>query len=59
MIRLLLVLAIGILIGYQYGWSDAQVNIKPVAERIADRFTNGARTAVANDPDRQLGALEK
>jgi hypothetical protein len=59
MFKLLLLLALGVVIGYHYGWSDAQVNDKRIGERVLDRLGGQTRNAMANDVDKQLGVLEK
>lgn len=43
MFKLLLILAVGIAIGYNYGWNDAQINAKNVAERVVDRIGGANR----------------
>jgi hypothetical protein len=57
MFKLLLILAVGIAIGYSYGWGDAQVNDKPIAERILDQVGGKTRDAMGNDVDKKLGAI--
>lgn len=59
MFKLLLLLALGVVIGYHYGWSDAQVNDKRIAERMIDRIGGKTRDAMGNDVDKQLGVIEK
>lgn len=51
MIKFLLALAIGIALGYSYGWNDAQVNEKAWYERIVDRIGGSNRDLVRNDID--------
>lgn len=43
MFKLILILAVGIAIGYNYGWKDAQVNAKNVAERMVDQIGGANR----------------
>lgn len=59
MFKLLLVLTLGVVIGYHYGWSDAQVNDKPIAERMLDQVGGKTREAMGNDVDKKLGSLDK
>ncbi len=59
MFKLLLVLTLGVVIGYHYGWSDAQVNDKPIAERLLDQVGGKTREAMGNDVDKKLGSLDK
>jgi hypothetical protein len=59
MFKLLLLLALGVVIGYHYGWNDAQVNDKRIVERMVDGIGGKTRDAMGDDSDRQLGAIEK
>jgi predicted negative regulator of RcsB-dependent stress response len=59
MLKLLLILAVGVVIGYQYGWDDAQVNDKPVAERLLEQVGGKTRNAMRNDVDQQYRAVDK
>lgn len=43
MFRALIVLAIGIAIGYGYGWRDAQRYMQPAPERLLQYITHGIR----------------
>jgi hypothetical protein len=57
MFKFLLILAFGVVIGYHYGWSDAQTNGKPVAERVLDRVGGKTKASLGNDVDTKLGAV--
>lgn len=59
MFKLILVLALGVVIGYHYGWGDAQVNDKPIAERLLDQVGGKTRQAMGNDVDKKFGQLDK
>lgn len=59
MFKLLLILALGVVIGYHYGWNDAQVNDKMIAERLLDQVGGKTRDAMGNDVDKKLGSLDK
>lgn len=59
MFRLLLILAVGVTIGYFYGWNDAQVNDRTVAERMLDQLDHRTRTAIGNNVDGQLSTIDK
>ena len=43
MLRTLLILAIGVAIGYRYGYNDARTHTKTVYERALDRAGAAAR----------------
>lgn len=58
MYKILLFLAIGVAIGYGYGWNDAQVNEKAVYERIVDRVGGSNRDRVSNDIDARMANTE-
>ena len=59
MFKYLFILAIGIAIGYSYGWKDAQMHDKNVAERIVEQIGGDSRTHVSGDIDAQMRAVEK
>ena len=54
MFKYLVILAVGVAIGYGYGWKDAQSNEKYVAERVLDRIGGAARERMGNDVDRRF-----
>jgi hypothetical protein len=58
MFKFLFALAIGIALGYNYGWNDAQENEKIVYERVVDRIGGSNRDLVGNDVDAQLAGSE-
>ncbi len=58
MFKLLFILAIGIVIGYGYGWKDAQQNEKAIYERIVDQIGGSNRDLVRNDIDAKLAGSE-
>ncbi|HEX5581246.1 MAG TPA: hypothetical protein VFX39_06670 [Gemmatimonadaceae bacterium] len=51
MVRVLLVLAIGVAIGYMYGFGDAKQHDQNVVARYLDRVGGDARSYSANDTD--------
>lgn len=51
MLKYLVILAIGVAIGYGYGWNDAQVNDKSISERILDRIGSETSARVGNGID--------
>jgi hypothetical protein len=56
MFKFLFALTIGIALGYNYGWKDAQVNEKAVYERVVDQIGGSNRELVRNDIDGRLAA---
>ncbi len=58
MFKYLLILAVGVAIGYSYGWSDAQTNDKNVAERVVDRIGGETRERMGNDVDTRFKAAD-
>jgi hypothetical protein len=54
MFKILLVLTVGVAIGYGYGWKDAQVNEKRIYERVVDQIGGSNRDLVGNDVDAKL-----
>ena len=51
MFKFFLILALGIAVGYGYGWKDAQVHEKNVAERIIDRIGGDNKDMMNSDAD--------
>lgn len=58
MFKLLFILAIGVAIGYGYGWKDAQQNQKAIYERLVDQIGGSNRDLVSNDIDAQVARSE-
>ncbi len=57
MFKYLLLLALGIAIGYSYGWKDAQVNEKNVAERVVERIGGDNKDKMRSDADATTRAV--
>jgi hypothetical protein len=51
MFKFFFILTLGIAIGYGYGWKDAQVNEKNVAERLVDRIGGDNKDMMSSDAD--------
>ena len=51
MFKFLLILALGIAMGYFYGFNDAQFNEKHIAERFVDRIGGDNKESVRSDAD--------
>jgi hypothetical protein len=58
MLKYLVILAVGVAMGYGYGWKDAQANTKHVAERVLDRIGGETRERIGNDVDRRFQAAD-
>jgi hypothetical protein len=56
MFKFLFALAIGIALGYNYGWNDAQINEKAYYERVVDRIGGSNRDLVGNDVDAEMAS---
>jgi hypothetical protein len=54
MFKILVGLAIGLAIGYNYGWHDSRNHEKIVYERLVDRIGGGNRDLFAADSDSLL-----
>lgn len=52
--KYVILLAIGVAIGYGYGFSDAQVNRKNIVSRIVDRVGGSNREEFTNDIDGRM-----
>lgn len=51
MFRILLLLIIGIAIGYFIGFSDARTHDRHIVQRLVDRAGGAARSGLNNDVD--------
>ncbi len=51
MFKFVLILALGVALGYGYGWKDAQVHEKNVAERLIDRVGGDNKSKMGSDAD--------
>lgn len=54
MLRILVLLIVGVAIGYFIGFNDARTHDKNVVERLVSRAGGSARTGVSNDIDARL-----
>jgi hypothetical protein len=57
--RTFVLLAIGVAIGYTYGFKDARRHEKMVVERLLDRAGASARGKYRTDLDRQAAMAER
>ena len=58
MLKYVFVLAVGIAIGYFYGFGDAKKNDENVVTRIVDRVGGSNRGKYGNDIDGRMQAVE-
>jgi hypothetical protein len=56
MFKYLVILSVGVAMGYGYGWKDAQTNAKNLAERVLDRIGGETRERMGNDVDKRFPA---
>lgn len=54
MFKIIFILAIGIAIGYVYGFSDAQTHDKNVVSRLVEQVGGSNRHSYNNDVDAQM-----
>ncbi len=59
MFKFLLILCIGVAIGYGYGWKDAHLHDLNVAERMIGQIGGASRAMVSGDVDAQMVQAEK
>ena len=57
--KALLLLAVGVALGYTWGWRDAQMNDRDVVSRIVSQVGGSTRGELRNDPDQLLDSLER
>ena len=59
MFKFILILGLGVAIGYAYGWKDAHSHELNVAERLVGKIGGASRSMVSGDADAQLVQAEK
>jgi hypothetical protein len=59
MFKYFFVLALGVAIGYGYGWKDAQANDVNVAERLVARIGGDTKGKMSTDVDATMRKVEK
>jgi hypothetical protein len=57
--RYIIIFAIGICAGYNYGFHDAQKNDKPIVTRIVEQVGGATRDHMKNDIDSKMDNLER
>ena len=59
MYKFIFILAIGVAIGYSYGWKDAQLHDKSIAERLVERIGGDNKKNMDADVDAKMRDVEK
>jgi hypothetical protein len=57
--KVVLLLAIGVALGYWLGWSDAQVNQDDVVTRLVTRAGGKTRSSLKSNADQTMDSLER
>jgi hypothetical protein len=57
--KVLVLLAIGVALGYTWGWRDAHINEENVVTRIVSQVGGSTRGDLKNDPDHLLDSLSR
>lgn len=57
--KVLVLIAIGVALGYTWGWRDAQTNERDVVTRIISQVGGSTRSELRNDPDHLLDSLQR
>lgn len=57
MFKFLLLIGFGVAIGYGYGWKDAQLHEKNIAERFVDGIGGDSKTNMHSDADATTRAV--
>lgn len=57
--KVLVLLVVGVALGYWWGFRDAQVNDRDIVSRIVSQVGGSTRSDVRNDPDHMLDSLER
>ncbi len=58
MFKTLMLIVVGLCLGYFMGFSDGRVHRQNVVARMVDRVGGSHRDAVANDVDKQMDSVE-
>lgn len=56
--KVLVLLAIGVALGYWWGWTDAQVNQQDVVTRMVNRAGGKTRASIKANADQTMDSLE-
>ena len=56
--KVILLVAIGVALGYWWGWTDAQVHDEDVVTRLVNRAGGKTRASLKNDADQTMDSLE-
>jgi hypothetical protein len=59
MFKFLVILALGMAIGYSYGWKDAQKNDQPITERLVARIGGDNKKNMDSDVDARMRDVER
>ena len=59
MLRMLIVLVVGLVIGYSFGFKDAKIHKNNIAVRMLDRAGGSTRDKVGSDVDKKMEQLER
>jgi hypothetical protein len=57
--KALVLLAIGVALGYTWGWRDAHTNENDIVTRIVSQVGGSTRGELKNDPDHMLDSLSR
>ncbi|HEY7878000.1 MAG TPA: hypothetical protein VIC55_07235 [Gemmatimonadaceae bacterium] len=57
--KVLILLALGVVVGYWWGWTDAQVNQEDVVTRMVNRAGGKTRSSVKANTDQTMDSLEQ
>ena len=57
--KALVLVVIGVAMGYAWGWRDAQINESDVVPRIVSQVGGSHRADLKNDPDHLLDSLQR
>lgn len=57
--KAIVLVALGVALGYTWGWRDAHLNENDVVTRIVSQVGGSTRSELKNDPDRMLDSLSR
>lgn len=59
MFKVIAILAIGIGVGYSFGWKDAQIHDRNVVERVVNRVGGSNRGKYSSDLEQRAADAER
>ena len=59
MLKTIVIIVLGVAVGYSFGWKDAQKNDRHVVERVVDRVGGSNRGKYSSDLEQRAADAER